>query len=52
MEGLAPERYRADDWCPLGCEVTAFVGGFRDDVHQVGLWQVPLGHRQTQQPQQ
>jgi ribosomal protein S1 len=52
MEGLTPERYRADDWCPLGSEVTAFVGGFRDDGRQVGLWQVPLGHWRTQQPQQ
>jgi hypothetical protein len=51
MKGLTPERYRADDWCPPGSEVTAFVGGFRDDGHQVGLWQVPLGHRRTQQPQ-
>jgi hypothetical protein len=51
MEGLTPERYRADDWCPLGSEVTSFVGGFRDDGHQVGLRQVPLGHWRIQQPQ-
>lgn len=44
MEGLTPERYRANDWCPLGSEVTASVAGFRDKDHQIGLWQVPLGH--------
>lgn len=43
MAGLTPERYRADDWCPVGNELTAYVGGFRDDAHQIGLWQVPLG---------
>ena len=44
MAGLTPERYRADDWCPLGSEVTASVAGFRDNGHQIGLWQVPLGN--------
>jgi hypothetical protein len=43
MAGLTPERYRAGDWCPVGSEVTANVGSFRDDNRQVGLWQVPLG---------
>lgn len=42
MKDLTPERYRTDDWCPVGSELTAYVGGFRDDVHQVRLWQVPL----------
>jgi hypothetical protein len=45
MAGLTPERYSADDWCPLGSAVTAVVGGFRDDANQIGLWQVPLGKR-------
>jgi hypothetical protein len=43
IAGLTPERYRAGDWCPVGSEVTAFVGGFRDSSHQVGLWQAPVG---------
>src|SRR3954447_20761929 len=43
IAGLTPERYRAGDWCPVGSEVSAFVGGFHDDSHQVGLWQVPVG---------
>ena len=41
---LTPERYRAGDWCPVGSEVTAFVGGFNESSCQVGLWQVPVGH--------
>jgi hypothetical protein len=28
IAGLTPERYRAGDWCPIGSEVRAFVGGF------------------------
>jgi hypothetical protein len=48
MEGLTPELYRADEWCPLGSEVTAFVGGFRDHAHQIGLWQVRLGQPDAQ----
>ena len=48
IAGLTPERYRADDWCPIGSEVTAFVSGFRDRGHQVYLWQVGPGeHRQA-----
>jgi hypothetical protein len=47
MAGLTPERYRADDWCPLGSEVTAHIGGFRDNGRQIGLWQVPLGHERS-----
>lgn len=37
---LTPERYRAGDWCPIGSQITAFVGGFRDRGRQIGLWQV------------
>ena len=43
IAGLTPERYKTDDWCPVGSEVTAFVGGFRDRGHQVYLWQVRPG---------
>ncbi len=48
MAGLTPEKYRADEWCPLGSAVTAFVGGFRDYSHQVGLWQVRIGQQDDQ----
>ncbi len=47
MAGLTPERYRADDWCPVGSEVEAFVGGFRDHAHQVGLWQKLVGPQEA-----
>jgi hypothetical protein len=47
MTRLTPERYRADDWCPLGSEVTAFVSNFDDKHHQIRLWQVPLGHERA-----
>jgi hypothetical protein len=40
ITGMTPGRYRAGDWCPVGSEVTAFVGGFLDDGHQIRLWQV------------
>lgn len=40
IANLTPEQYQADEWCPLGSEVTAFVGHFRDDNHQLYLWQV------------
>ena len=43
MEGLTPERYRADDWCPLGSQVTAFIAEFRDGFRQIRLWQVRPG---------
>ncbi len=39
---LTPEKYRAGDWCPVGSEVTALVGGFREAARQIGLRQVPL----------
>ncbi|MBA4191577.1 MAG: hypothetical protein C0467_26660 [Planctomycetaceae bacterium] len=45
IAGLTPEHYRADDWCPIGSEVTAFVGGFSDRGHQIGLWQVRPGEQ-------
>ena len=45
IEGLTPQRYQADDWCPIGSEVTAFVSGFRDRDHQIHLWQVKPGER-------
>jgi ribosomal protein S1 len=45
IAGLTPEKYRADDWCPIGSEVTAFVGEFRDRGHQVYLWQVRPGEQ-------
>jgi hypothetical protein len=45
MAGLTPERYHADEWCPLGSRVTAFVTGFQDDpIVQVRLWQERVGH--------
>ena len=50
MEGLTPERYRADDWCPLGSVVTAFIAEFRDRDRQIRLWQVRPGRRQKQEP--
>jgi hypothetical protein len=43
IAGLTPEKYRASDWCPVGSEVSAFIGSFRDRSRQVGLWQVPVG---------
>lgn len=41
--GMTPERYRANDWCPIGSEVTAFVCSFKDRGHQIGLYQVRPG---------
>lgn len=43
IAGLTPEQYRADAWYPLGSDVEAFVGGFRDAAYQIELWQVPVG---------
>lgn len=48
IEGLTPERYQAGDWCPIGSEITAFVGGFQDHREmrhgrQIRLWQVQPG---------
>ena len=39
LAGLTPERYQAGDWCPVGSQVTAFVSGFKDAGHQIGLSQ-------------
>ena len=39
VAGLTPERYRADEWCPVGSTVHAFVLGFRAEAGQVYLWQ-------------
>ena len=39
VEGMTPERYQADDWCPLGSQVKAYVGTFNDRNHQIGLSQ-------------
>ena len=50
VAGLTPERYRAGDWCPVGSEVTATVGGFRDNGHQIGLWQVRPGEQRHAEP--
>jgi ribosomal protein S1 len=36
---LTPEKYRAGDWCPVGSEVSALVGGFSSRSHQIGLCQ-------------
>lgn len=47
IAGLTPEKYRLGDWCPVGSEVTAFIGGFREDSRQIGLWQVPLDQGRT-----
>lgn len=46
IAGLTPERYRSDDWCPIGSVIEAFIGGFSDDRRQIGLWQVEIGSRQ------
>ncbi len=42
---LTRERYRADEWCALGSEVTAMIGGFNDRNYQVGLWQLMPGEQ-------
>lgn len=52
IDDLTPERYRADDWCPIGSTVTAFVGGFLDNRHiehgrEVRLYQRPAGWWRT-----
>lgn len=40
IDGLTPERCRADDWCPINSSISAFVSGFNDHNFQVGLRQV------------
>jgi ribosomal protein S1 len=45
VAGLTPERYRADDWCPVGSEVTAVVLMYRDRGRQIYLGQVGVDGR-------
>jgi ribosomal protein S1 len=40
IAGLTPEKYRADDWCPIGSQVQALIGRFDDRNRQIRLWQV------------
>lgn len=35
----APVAERGQSY-PVGSSVTAFIGGFRDDARQIGLWQI------------
>ncbi|WP_166831788.1 hypothetical protein [Thalassoroseus pseudoceratinae] len=49
IDGLTPERYQAGDWCPIGSHVSGFIGGFRDDVHQIGIYQVRPGQTKDDQ---
>lgn len=39
VEELTPERYRADEWCPIGATITAVVVAFNDRNRQVGVSQ-------------
>jgi len=39
VEGLTPERYKADDWCPIGSTITAVVGIFNEKAFVVRIWQ-------------
>jgi ribosomal protein S1 len=48
IAGLTPELYRADDWCPLGSEVTATVRWFNDKNQQICLRQVDGNDGKTQ----
>ncbi len=36
VEGLTPERYRNDQWCPVGSTVRADVGWFDDGKFKSG----------------
>lgn len=47
IAGLTPERYRADDWCPIGSQVAAFVSAFKDRGYQIGLMQVRVGEQRS-----
>ena len=31
MDGMTPENYQSDDWCPTGSQVDARISGFGDD---------------------
>ena len=44
IRGLTPDRYRADDWCPLGSVLDARILGFVASQHQVRLAQVRQVH--------
>src|SRR5215470_1848894 len=44
IRGLTPERYRADDWCPLNSILTARVLGIASSLHQIRLAQVRQVH--------
>jgi ribosomal protein S1 len=39
IAGLTPERYHADDWCPVGSTVTAEVVRFNDADKQIRVSQ-------------
>ena len=39
MDGMTPEKYQSDDWCPAGSQVDARISGFSDDGFQIGLTQ-------------
>src|SRR5271154_2325977 len=45
IDGLTPEKYRADEWCPIGSEVSAFIAYVNDGAHQVRLSQVKRGEQ-------
>jgi len=40
IRDLTPEKYRSDEWCPLGDSVVATVGGFNEEAHTVCVWQI------------
>jgi DNA-directed RNA polymerase subunit E'/Rpb7 len=39
MDGLTPQRYKSDDYCPLGTKVSATVMGFNEPSRQICLMQ-------------
>jgi hypothetical protein len=43
IAGLSPKQYQADEWCPIGSEVTAWVRGFNDPHRQIVLTQKQTG---------
>ena len=43
MAELTPERYQADDWCPIGSQVSGFIAGFKDNDRQIVIYQVRPG---------
>ena len=46
IAGLTPEKYRAGDWCPIGCEISGFVCGYHDHSRQIGIRQTPFADGQ------